>query len=248
MAYNCNSGVYVVDYAIRVKVEGDNVTFSRVREYLVREFRVNVTVNGRVLGKYILLPVCIEEFIYGTLYTSGLIRNASDIGRLRIKLSECTIPVGRVEGVTKLKCDITVNARQVIDFIGRFTGMSKIFKITGAVHSAALVDPSKHDIVVFMEDIGRYNAIDKVIGWGLKCNVDFNRLVLLTSGRIFSSTILKVLKAGIPIVISKAPPTYEAVKLSREYGVTVIGFARGSRFNVYSYPDRVRELRGLVSL
>ena len=57
-----------------------------------------------------------------------------------------------------------------------------------------------------------------------------------------------MLKAGIPIVISKAPPTYEAVKLSREYGVTVIGFARGLRFNVNSYPDRVRELRGLGKL
>ena len=241
-------GVYVVDYAIRVRVGDKGIIFGRVREYLVREFRIHLIVNDKVLDEYALSPKCIEEFIYGTLYTSGLIKSISDVGKLKVKLSEYSIPSGKLEGVTKLECNVTVSAKHIVDFVSRFIGMSEVFKITGAVHSAALADPSKSNIVVFMEDIGRYNAIDKVIGWGLKNGVDFSKLVLLTSGRIFSGTVLKALKAGIPIVVSKAPPTYEAVELSREYGVTIIGFARGSRFNVYSYPERIRELRNSVNL
>ena len=86
----------------------------------------------------------------------------------------------------------------------------------------------------------RYNnAVDKVIGAALQCNLNFEKTILNCSGRLSSDMILKTCRAQIPIVISRTAPTTLAVDIANECGITLIGFARGTRLNIYSHAERI---------
>jgi len=96
-----------------------------------------------------------------------------------------------------------------------------------------------HEIVAFGEDIGRHNAIDKVLGECILQSIKIKGLVLMTSGRVTSDLLIKAARARIPIIVSRSAPTDIAVGLARDLGITLIGFARGSRMNVYSNEWRI---------
>jgi FdhD protein len=106
------------------------------------------------------------------------------------------------------------------------------------VHSAALCTEDK--ILLFYEDIGRHNAIDKILGRCLLESIPTRDRIMITSGRVSSEIISKVINAEIPFLISSSAPTSESIKLARVFGVTLIGFVRGERFNIYSNEWRVK--------
>jgi FdhD protein len=137
-----------------------------------------------------------------------------------------------------LKSELSVPAERILDLIDGLQGRSKLHKRTGGVHSAALsVAGAPPD--VDLDDIGRHNAVDKVIGDALLRGLDLSRCVLVNSGRVSSDILHKAKRAGIPVVVSRGAPTHQSVLRAREMGVTLIGFARGRNFNIYSHPDRV---------
>ena len=118
-----------------------------------------------------------------------------------------------------------------------FQKKSKLYLKTGGAHSAAIAD-NQH-IIIFREDIGRHNTIDKVIGYGLSEDLFLEDKILLTSGRISSEVLFKAQKCKFPIVISKGAPTNHAVKLAQEMNITLAGFVRGKVMNVYSASERI---------
>lgn len=113
-----------------------------------------------------------------------------------------------------------------------------LFAATGGAHAAALMDADGRVVATF-EDIGRHNAVDKVIGFCLLGGIPTSGLVLLTTGRLSSEMIVKAVRAGIPIVASRSAPTTLACEFAERLGVTLIGFARGARLNVYAHPERL---------
>jgi FdhD protein len=114
-----------------------------------------------------------------------------------------------------------------------------IFGRTGGLHAAALF--REGELVILREDIGRHNAVDKVIGWALLAGrLPLAGHALLVSGRGGFEIVQKALAAGIPLVASVSAPSSLAVRLARELGLTLVGFLRGRRFIVYSGEERLR--------
>lgn len=115
----------------------------------------------------------------------------------------------------------------------------KAFDATGGLHAAALFDATG-SMLVAREDVGRHNAVDKVIGWALQQGMTpLNALVLLVSGRVSYEIVQKALAAGLPLICAVSAPTSLAVELARESGLTLVGFLRGRTMNLYSGVWRV---------
>jgi FdhD protein len=114
-----------------------------------------------------------------------------------------------------------------------------IFECTGGLHAAGLFD-QEQNLVRVCEDIGRHNAVDKVVGAELLSGrTDFSDLLLFVSGRAGFELVQKSIMTGIPFMAAVGAPSSLSVELARQYGSTLIGFLRENRFNLYSGPDRV---------
>ncbi len=116
--------------------------------------------------------------------------------------------------------------------------LAERFRKTGGVHVAALYS-AKGELVALSEDVGRHNAVDKVIGVGTAKKLDFENLFLALSGRLTGDIVLKAARMRIPIVASMAAAVDSGVEAAQLTGITLIGFVRGKRMNVYTYPERI---------
>jgi len=113
----------------------------------------------------------------------------------------------------------------------------------GGVHAAALCNADGQAIVV-CEDVGRHNAVDKAVGHCLLHGIPLDRAMLLCSGRLSYEMVTKVIRVGIPVLASVSTPTALAASLAERFGLTVVGYLRGSHMTVYTHPERIMMGRG----
>ncbi len=113
-----------------------------------------------------------------------------------------------------------------------------LFKETGGCHGAALFDQSG-GLIAIKEDIGRHNAIDKLIGYSLINNINMKTTFMTTTGRLTGDSVLKAIRAQIPILASLSAAIESGVRLAFGYGLTLIGFVRGKKMNIYTHPYRI---------
>lgn len=132
----------------------------------------------------------------------------------------------------RLEKKIDIYPDKVLQLVNLFNKKSGLFIETGGVHSCAL--GNQNEILLFREDIGRHNALDKILGEALVNEMLLEDKIIITSGRITEEMVKKVVKAKIPILISRSAPTDKAIDMARRFHLTLIGFARGNRMNVYA--------------
>ncbi len=252
--------------ALILKVTGTAV--EGVIDEVASELPVKLVLNNEQFVTLLCTPAELEELTIGFLLSEGLLRKRSSIKKIeileqeatvRIELSDLppdlsslfatrTISSGCGKGVTFTS--FRADAEHRIPFTGKVMGLGDIRRLlsafrnisalyleTGGVHSAALSDGK--EILFFSEDIGRHNAVDKLIGKAFLQSVSIEDKVLLTSGRVTSEIMTKAARNRFPVLISRAAPSCMAISYAEDMGITLIGFARGERMNIYTWPNRI---------
>ena len=244
--------------------------FERIEDRVIKESSIRILLNGREIVAILALKRELEELAVGFLYNECIINDAGAIEEVvlnepldavmvetREEISEAapatvrSITAGCGKGISfinPLKMDYfkaleygkEIRAGAISGLMGEFTKASELFKLTGGVHSAAWSDGE--GILRVSEDIGRHNCVDKLTGWKL-LNPEISRdaIMLISSGRISSDVVAKSLRAGAVFLISRSAPTTGAVQLAHRFGITMVGFTRGERFNIYTHPERIVE-------
>jgi len=139
--------------------------------------------------------------------------------------------------------DFEVDPHVLFDLPAVLSSAQETFKRTGGLHACALFDPTGN-LLVLREDVGRHNALDKVIGWALlKDSLPLRQHILLLSGRTSFEMMQKALAAGVPIVAAISAPSSLAAEFARDSGQTLVGFLRGERMNIYAGGERIRQWR-----
>jgi FdhD protein len=240
-----------------IKIDGD--TSERVLHEVVEEVPVALFVNGRHAMTAMMSPVQLEDFVTGYLFTEQIIKSVDEIESIRTEknrisvitrnlfkvlgpkktiLSGCGGSASYIdtEKLPKIKSDFGMSRDKINDSV-RTVLSSDTHHLTGGIHIVALLDAEK--VVTVSEDIGRHNAVDRVIGFGLRAGIDFSRTFIISSGRISSEMVRKCLIANIPMIVSRSATTTLSVEIAEKTGVTVVGFARAGKMNIYSQPQRI---------
>ena len=149
------------------------------------------------------------------------------------KTSGCGSSLSAIlEGERKEFPKIHFNPANILNLMKIFQKKSVLFSQTGGVHSATIVQ--NEQIIFFADDIGRHNAVDKVIGMSILENIDLQNTILFSSGRISSEIVKKTVRLRIPLIVSQSAPTSEAIRLAWNHKMYLIGFTRSNRFNIYT--------------
>lgn len=235
---------------------------------VVYEKPVTLFLNHMELATMICSPGGYAELGTGFLISEGLVKQRSDItniscreedGLLWIETS-CPIPQTRnflrrtiasccgkgragvyfindARELEPVQSDTQYTIEQLLHIIAWLEERSLTFRCTGGVHSSALADHSR--LLVMFEDIGRHNAVDKVLGHAFLNEIVTEDKCLVLSGRIASEILIKAVRSHVPILLSRSAPTDLTLSLAEEFNITIVGFARGQNLNIYTHPERI---------
>jgi len=228
------------------------------------ETPVSLTVNGAVWLSFMCTPVYLEALAVGFLYNEGVIETMEDVADVRVcehgdnvdvwlnhkveqptswrRTSGCTGGVTAVDLLARPNVSFEENRFRVgPKAVGRLVEMlfesQELYRETGGVHTSALSDGET--VLLSAEDIGRHNTLDKIAGLCLMKDVWPETRILITTGRISSEMLQKAARLQAPILISRTSPSSLSIEMAERYGITLIGYARRHRFNVYSNGQRV---------
>jgi FdhD protein len=249
-------------------VKYENGIVSSVSDTVVKEYALTIMLDGEEFITLLCTPSSLDSLVVGFLLSESIIKNKNDIKRIRIdeengiaevstfdssaiakKLhGKRTMTTGCGKGATfynavdslgcrKVLSSIEISAQVILELMKDFNKKSELFLNTGGVHSVALANVE--GIILFHEDVGRHNAMDKIVGEASLKDIELYDKLALTSGRVSSEMLIKAGKSRISVIVSRSAPTDLAVELANQLGITVAGFARGQRMNIYSNSERI---------
>lgn len=230
---------------------------------VVGEFPLVLRVNDREIVTLIASPHDLRFLVAGFLLVQGFVAKVDDflvlsvcndygIANVRIKgelpaelkpilTSGCgtgitfTLPgSGKIEAPSQQRRPVAPAA--VFNLMAQLALKAEKYKSHGGVHSAAVGEPDG-TLLLYAEDIGRHNTFDRIAGEALLKGVDLAGTLLVTSGRVSAEMAAKAAAMGIPLIASRTSPTDMAIRICQEAGITLIGYLRGARFNVYAHPE-----------
>lgn len=253
---------------INFSLQNEQVTFAETAKKVVIEISLKIIVNGMELVSLLCLNEYQEELALGFLYNEGVINGYQDVKQVEyhermqaviIELAE-GITIDRQESLRSItsgcgKCytyinplkqayyapsanQATYSAREILAKMKAFIEQSEIYHAIGGVHSVVF---SADGFEAKAEDIGRHNCFDKIAGILLKENKLnlANKGLAFISGRLTSEMMTKLIRLGVPVIVSKSTPSTAAVRLARQYNISVLGYVLGNKGIIYSCPERI---------
>jgi FdhD protein len=252
-----------------VKVDVSAKKTRKMTDYVAEEKPLHIFVNKNYYATIFCSSSSLKELAVGHLLSEEIIKSVEEIEKIsfkkeracnvklkpnvnlekrlklskpfsRVILSACgsTTPYQFSPRLSKIKSNLTVKAEIVLNCVNHLNSIAETFRKTGGVHAAAIYE-SNGNLVAFTEDVGRHNAVDKVIGVGALNKTDFSECFLAFTGRLTGDIVLKVVRVGLPIVASLAAAIDSGIAVAKDAGLTLIGFARGRRINIYNFPERI---------
>ena len=236
--------------------------------FIIAERPVTIFLNGREVVTLLATPENLKELAVGFMLSEGWLRENKPVerievdpqGKVRVRVNyrnplteklflRRTITSGCGRGMIfynvldslgakKIRSAAKISQKTVIRLMQELNQRSLLYRKSGSVHGAALAEGQR--IRLFCEDIGRHNAVDKVLGAAFLQGISTTGKILLTSGRVSSEILVKAIKRRIPFLLSYSGPTDLAVDMARRMGVTLIGYVRGNSMRVYSHGERVK--------
>lgn len=241
-----------------------------VRQHIVKETPLTIMLNGQELATLLCSPHSFELLALGFLVNEGVLQDRDELKDIAYRPEQGAVwvettssaaqtsgfpnrnssgyygkggasfhsPAG-AEQTQPVSYSTQFKSREVLGFISKLEAEAYTFKLTGGVHEAALAH--RGGFVVSYEDIGRHNALDRVLGHTFLNRIDTSDKAVILSGRIASEMLAKVARIGAPVVVSRSAPTCLSIEMAERLGITLVGFARGNSFSVYTHPDRIVE-------
>lgn len=236
-----------------IRIDLGKRLFEHVQDEVVTETTIQLFVNNKPSTVFTCSPSKTRELIVGHLLTQGVINSPEEILQLRFEKEKAIVKLLHENGTQTKKEEkakkpkkfqnLVLNPETVLNAAKMLDSKAAVFKRTGGTHAATLLD-SKGEVLAFSEDIGRHNAVDKVIGEAALKRISLEQTILASTGRLSAEIVCKAVNVSIPVVVSLASSTDKGIEVAEKRGLTLIGFVRGERFNVYSHPERIKKIFG----
>ena len=236
-------------------------------DVVINESRINIFLNGEKTISMMCIPKDQEAHAIGFLMSENVISTVDNVKSIDIQNNgldvyvEAVIDEAMLENLYKEKTltsgcgggvtgnvagnvevpfnqvSMAISPKTISTEVKKFYDDSELYMLTGCVHKAMLY--LEDGSTVTAEDIGRHNAIDKVVGKCKLQQLDTTKSILFVSGRLSSEMVVKAVMHNIPIVVSRTAPTHLGVQTANTHGLTLIGFARGRKMNIYTHAGRI---------
>lgn len=234
---------------------------------VIVEQPVSLSVNGKIWVTLMCTPVDIEALAIGFLFNEEIIDSFAEVKHVELhpnshmvevwlnkdveKPTDWRITSGCTGGITAVTDKVRyrnnnsengfqITSNEVISLAKKLIEHQGLHQRVGGVHASALSDGK--ELLIVCEDIGRHNTVDKVIGKILIDDIEVDNKIILSTGRISSEMLQKAVRVGTRMLISLTSPTSLSIEMAEEIDITLIGYARGRKFNIYTHPHRIIEL------
>jgi FdhD protein len=251
-----------------VKVDVSSGKIQKTADCVAEEKPLFVFLNKTHYMTIRCSPSNMKELAVGHLLSAGIVTSTAEIEEVELKEGACYVKLEtgvnlksrlKLSGsnsrvilsacgssepyqysgkLPKVKTGLKVKAHVILNCVNRLNFVAETYRKTGGVHAAAVYE-GDGTLVAFAEDVGRHNAVDKAIGSAALNKTDFSLCFLALSGRLTGDIVLKAARAGLPIVTSLAAALDSGIEIAQNTGVTLIGFVRGNRMNVYTSEERI---------
>lgn len=251
------------------KISLSTKSAEKITDFVAEESPLQLFVNSTFWATILCTPTNLKELAIGHLLSEGIVKSTEEIVEVTEKENTCTVKLkpnvnvedrisisrlharvipsacgsgspyqykGKIPTVTS---NLTVNAQILFDSVNQLNFKAQVFRQTGGVHAAAIYK-GDGSLIALAEDVGRHNAVDKVIGMAALGKIDFSECFLALSGRISGDVAFKAAKVGLPIVASLSAALSSGIATAQESNLTLAGFVRGKRLNVYTVPQRIK--------